>query len=162
MSAALWQPPAIAPHRGGFDQEAGVLTLPDALALVTKPSAAPCIEDEAQLWMRPSASVCFPVHPAGVVELHSRAASLLREVLEGLGLAEGDRERVRRQVWQAACALYKPGAPVRSALDAFVEDGKYRPNLTGQDGAERIAATRTGLLAAWAVVRAATAWVAEA
>jgi hypothetical protein len=162
MSVVPWLPPAVAPHRGRFDREAGVLTLPDALALVTKPSAAPCIEDEAQLWMRPSASACFPVHPAGVVELHARAADLLADVLDGLELAEGDRDRVRRQLWQSACALYKPGAPVRSALDAFVEDGKYRPNLTGHDGAERIAATRTGLLAAWAVVRAATAWVAEA
>ncbi len=162
MSAAAWQPPDVAPPRGRFDRETGILTLPDALGLVTKPSAAPCIEDEARLWVRPSASACFPVHPAGVVELYARAADLLEEMSHDLELAEGDRERVRRQLWQAACALYKPGAPVRSALDAFVEDGKYRANLTGHDGAERIAASRTGLLAAWAVVRAATAWVAEA
>ena len=162
MSAAAWQPPDVAPPRGRFDRETGILTLPDALGLVTKPSAAPCIEDEARLWVRPSASACFPVHPAGVVELYARAADLLEEMSHDLELAEGDRERVRRRLWQAACALYKPGAPVRSALDAFVEDGKYRANLTGHDGAERIAASRTGLLAAWAVVRAATAWVAEA
>lgn len=162
MSAASWEPPDVAPPRGRFDEDSGILTLPDALGLVTKPAAAPCIADETQLWVRPSAAACFPVHPAGVVELHARAAELLAGVLDGLELADGDRERVRRQLWQSTCALYVPGAPVRSALDAFVENGKYRPNLTGQDGAERIAATRTGLLATWAIVRAATAWVAEA
>jgi hypothetical protein len=162
MSAAAWKPPDVAPPRGRFDEDAGILTLPDALGLVTKPAAAPCIADEARLWVRPSAAACFPVHPAGVVELHARAAELLAGVLDGLELADGDRERLRRQLWQSTCALYTPGTSVRSALDAFADGGKYRPNLTGHDGAERIAATRTALLAAWAVVHAAIAWVAEA
>lgn len=162
MSAAAWEPPEVAPVRARFDRDAGILNLPDALGLVTKPSGAPFAEDEAKLWARPSAAVCFPLHPAGVVELHARAADVLAGMFDGLALVSSDRERIRLQLWQAACALYKPGVPVRSALDAFVEDGKYRPNLTGADGAERLAATRTGLLAAWAVVRAALGWVAEA
>lgn len=161
MTPARWQPPEFGPQRGRFDSDAGVLTLPDGAGLTTRPSAAPFFSDETKPWSRPPASICFPLHPAGVVELHSRAAASLGPVLDAMGSERPDPDRVRRQLWQAACSLYKPGAPVRSALDEFAE-GAHRLSLSGVDGTERLAATRTGLLVAWAVVRAAIAWVAEA
>lgn len=158
MNGARWKPPEFGPPRRRFDGDTGVLTLPDASALVTKPSGAPFFNEEVALWSRPASSVCFPLHPAGVLEVHSRAAALLAPTLDELGLVGAARERLRRQLWQASCSLYRPGVPVRSALDEFAETA-HRLSLSGVDASDRLAATRTGLLAAWAVAQAANAWV---
>ncbi|HLI59731.1 MAG TPA: hypothetical protein VKV21_08710 [Solirubrobacteraceae bacterium] len=82
MSAVAWRPPERAPVGGRFDAETGVLRLPDARGVVAKPSGAPLVKDETALWARPSAAACFPLHPAGVLELHARAAALVSGVLD--------------------------------------------------------------------------------
>ena len=161
MTIEPWQPPALAPRGGRYDAESRVLFLPDSQGLTTRRTTPPVAQCETALWVRPSSAACFPLHPAAVSELHSRAATLLEPIIEALGASEEDRKLGALHCWRASCQLYAPGRPIRSALNEFVDAAKYTPKVTGLEPAERQAATRAGMLAAWAVVRAATEWTAE-
>lgn len=123
----------------------------------------PRLSAEVSLWTRPPAALAFPFHSVGVAELVRRADELLEDTGAFVGLNEDEITFLGKRVWACADALYTPGVAVRTALDGFAGSaGNWLPSLSAYDGEERAKVKGVSALAAWAVVRAACDWVAEA
>lgn len=162
MSAAGWSPPEHCPPAGGRSGNGRILRLRDPHVDVPRLMPAPLLQSEVELWVRPSASAAFPVHPAGVTVLYDRAQRILGAVDAAAHLDVGERPTLNRELWRIASAVYAPGAGVRSAMDRVVEERGLRPNLTGVVGEdERLRLMQLAHLASWAVLRAASDWCQE-
>ena len=159
MSMGRWSPPEHCPPSAALSGDGRVLRLRDPHVEVPRLSPAPMLQSEVELWVRPSASTSFPIHPAGVTTLYDRAQC----VLDASGAAErldaGERPALNRELWRISSAVYVPGGGVRAAMDRAVEDRVLRPNLTGVTGEDdRLRLMQLAHLAAWAVFNAAVGW----
>jgi hypothetical protein len=63
--------------------------------------------------------------------------------------------------WRAAYALFRPGRPIRSAIDDFIENAQYLPTGSGLGQVQREEDERLVHLAVCVVLHAATLWAAE-
>jgi hypothetical protein len=159
VSAAAWSPPEHCPPAGGLSGNGRVLRLRDPHVDIPRLMPAPLLQSEVELWVRPAASVAFPVHPAGVTVLYDRAQRILAAVAAATQLEVVERPTLNRELWRIASTVYAPGAGVRSAMDRVVEERAVRPNLTGVVGDdERLRLMQLAHLASWAVLRAAADW----
>lgn len=155
-----WEMPVHVPPDTARAQDGRrVRIVPNPAIPVPSVISTPLLASEVRTWVKPSAAVCFPVHPLGVLALYERArvlllsAGLISELLpEQLGLAE-------EHLWRFAAKLYKAGEPVRARLDFAVENRHFQ--LREEDVRDPFIA-QPAQLAAWLVVRAALAWAKEA
>lgn len=121
--------------------------------------AVPLLADEAQVWAKPSASACFPLHPLGFLGLYDRARRLVSTSGMAGELSPEQLKHAEVCIARFAAKLYKPGHSIRARLDALVEDRGFQ--LREEDDRDPFVA-QPGHLAAWSVVRAALDWAEEA
>jgi hypothetical protein len=63
MNSEGWEPRRPGPHGSRYDPRTGTLRLPDRWSLTFPRSVAPFVQQETQVWVRPSTAACFPLHP---------------------------------------------------------------------------------------------------
>ncbi|WDT93806.1 hypothetical protein JDY09_00650 [Thermoleophilum album] len=163
MSASRWQRPKARPPKGRLSSDGRVVVLHDASLKVPTPLPAPLLQAEVDLWQRPPAGVCFPLHPVAITVLYDRAWAALEGTGVLDGLAEDDRSTLASKCWRIASLLFKPGMSIRAAMERVLEGRALHPNLTGVSTAnDRLRLLQLAHLASWAVFRAATSWSEDA
>ncbi len=121
--------------------------------------STPLLAVETEVWVKPSAAACFPLHPLGVMSLYQRARKLLTDTGLVGSLSPEQLTNAEVCVWKVAGKLYKPGCSIRARLDAMVEERGFY--VTEKDKHDPFVA-QPAHLAAWVVQRAALAWAQEA
>jgi hypothetical protein len=159
MSA--WQPPEPLPGRISYQPGGRVLWIPDAGDLELRPVPAPRCDIEVRPWQACAAGVRFPLHPGTLLELHGLAREWLAEAFGVPTLTDAvvaERQRLMSLTWQACFRLFKPGATIRSAIDAFLDGRSVR---FGEVVGRNMDDEGLKLLAQFAAVQAACAYAED-
>lgn len=121
--------------------------------------STPLLDAEAHTWVKPPASVCFPMHPLGALALYHRARQLLLDTGLSAAFLPEQLDIAEAHIWRFAVKLYKAGESIRSCLDFAVDNRHFQ--LREEDARDPFVA-QPAQLAAWLVVRAAVGWAKEA
>jgi hypothetical protein len=161
MDLKAWELREPRPRGTRYSESSGALYLPDRWS-GSSWSPIPFVQAEAEVWVRPSTAACFPLHSIGAAELYARAANLVTPIVKQYKIEGERRDMLADRLWWAALMLFRAGHSVRTSIDAFVDHAKYMPGRSASlSSDENDAIERLALLAAGAVVRAATLWAAE-
>jgi hypothetical protein len=158
-----WASPEELPPETENSSIPGTIILSDGV--VPKLFPTPILGAELDPVVRPSPSVCFPLHPIGVLKLYglARAAQNSFGSVEALGLDRTDAQELYGATWSAARHCYLPGEPLRSGFDRLVEQ-KYR-GFRFEDVREsvgRVQGDRIRLLAVHFLALALGEWAEDA
>lgn len=113
--------------------------------------AAPLVEAEVEVWQRPASTTAFPLHPLGVLHLHSRAQAVVNALALAGELDPDERVALDGVLWRVSQDVYVAGTSIRTCLDAAAE--RHRTQKASNPRAAQFAH-----LATWAVFRAAADW----
>ena len=121
----------------------------------------PLLAAETAPWGGADGRMRFGVHPAGVHDLFTAAAALLRANDPDWAARRNTlRASVAQACWRDCLRLYLPGAEVQTAIDALVADHPL-PDWTGPKSASADELVRAQALARWATIHAAAALADE-
>lgn len=121
---------------------------------VSREIPAPLASAEIVPWTKPSAAVCFPLHPAGALALYARALGLMDATHDPL---QTSQEVIGAALWRAVLLVYIPGQSIRAQIDAAVADREW----CGRHAIDDPVLAQVAQLAGWLVVRAAIEWAGD-
>lgn len=162
MSAATWTPPRPGPPGAAVTDDGRVFVWADPVTGVRRVGPAPILQDEVVAWVKPAGSTAFPLHPAGLAELHRRTALQLhaRGVLARLSTDE--RGRLERECWRVAGVVFRQGVSMRAALEDAAATRSLWPDAASlQDSPDKMRTAQLCCLALRAVFSAVCAWSQE-